>query len=767
MINLNNLKTGKRLALGFGLMLAMMVVGTILALYCITTINKHMDNTLEEAAKMSKIQQINSTLDTLYLEMWSLVTATNATDKQTRKAAVDVQREAYRNGLQELKAAAKTEQGRKLLAKLEEALTGCRELNQQVTEMAMKADGMDTKALQLFEDDGGKRMREQIDPAIAEIVAWRERRIKETDTLANTTVERAWWTLAIGLVIGAMGAVFFGAAITRSVVKPIRESVNFTELLAHGDFSTDIAEALRQRGDEMGELARAFHGMTGNTRKLLQEVTGGVQTLASSATELSAVSSQTSHAVRSMSERTSTVAAAAEEASANTTSVAASMEQAATNLASVASATEEMSATIGEIASNSEKARAISDQATEQAQTISALMQQLGVAAREIGKVTETITDISSQTNLLALNATIEAARAGAAGKGFAVVENEIKELARQTATATEDIKAKIAGVQNSAGSAITDIEKISGVIKEVGQIVSSIAASIEEQAAVTKDVAGNIAQATTGVRDSNERIAQTATVSKSIARDMTAVNTAVGDIRQGGEQLAASTAELSKLAEQLKATAGHFKVDTHSASSAASTHHSQTRATGTASRQESPSNVSHAAPASAKQAEEAVLIPWKETYSVGVLAMDSHHQKLISLINRLHSALKQGAGTTVAQGILKELMAYTQYHFKAEEELMGKCGFDGLESQKKVHEDFLRVVTAARDRWEAGDASVPRELLVTLESWLVKHITGMDKQYGPCIIRHLAGAKDTACPLRTGALARAGGKPLAGSGKA
>jgi methyl-accepting chemotaxis protein len=561
MINLNNFKTGKRLAFGFGMMLAMMVVGTILALYCITTINKSMDSTLEEVAKMSKIQQINSTLDTLYLEMWGLVTATNAAEKQTCKAAVDVQREAYRNGLQELKAAAKTEQGRKLLAKLEEALTGCRELNQQVTEMAMKAEGADAKALQLFEDDGGKRMREQIDPAIAEIIAWREQRIKETDTLAETVVDRAWWTLAIGLVIGAMGAVFFGAAITRSVVTPIRESVNFTERLARGDFSTDIPETLRQRGDEMGELARAFHGMTGNTRKLLQEVTGGVQTLASSATELSAVSSQTSHAVRSMSERTSTVAAAAEEASANTTSVAASMEQAATNLASVASATEEMSATIGEIASNSEKARNISDQATAQAQTISALMQQLGVAAREIGKVTETITDISSQTNLLALNATIEAARAGAAGKGFAVVANAIKELARQTATATEDIKAKISGVQNSAGSAITDIERISGVIKEVGAIVSSIAASIEEQAAVTKDVANNIAQATTGVKDSNERIAQTATVSKDIARDMTGVNTAVADIRQGGEQVAASTAELSRLAEQLKATASQFKV--------------------------------------------------------------------------------------------------------------------------------------------------------------------------------------------------------------
>ena len=120
-------------------------------------------------------------------------------------------------------------------------------------------------------------------------------------------------------------------------------------------------------------------------------------------------------------------------------------------------------------------------------------MQQLGAAAKEIDKVTETITRISAQTNLLALNATIEAASAGEAGHGFAVVANEIKKLARQTASATENIKEKIAGVQASTGSAIAGIEKISGVINDVGSIIVSIAAAIEEQSSVTKAVAGNI----------------------------------------------------------------------------------------------------------------------------------------------------------------------------------------------------------------------------------------------------------------------------------
>jgi len=360
--------------------------------------------------------------------------------------------------------------------------------------------------------------------------------------------------LALAIVLSCLVSLLVAKRLTAL----LKKGVDFAKKMSEGDFTQTLE--IDQK-DEIGVLAKALNHMGSNLRQMFGNMSTGVQTLASSSTELSAISGRTASGVKAMSEKAATVAAAAEEASANTKSVAASMKEAATNLESVASATEEMSATVGEIASNSEKGRAISEQATAQAQAITSLMQQLGQAATEIGKVTETITDISSQTNLLALNATIEAARAGAAGKGFAVVANEIKELARQTAAATEDIKAKIAGVQTSTGGAIADIEKITGVIKEVGSIVSTIAAAIEEQATVTKDVAGNIAQASAGVKEANERVAQTATVSKSIASDIAGVNAAVGDIRQGGEQVQASAGELSKLAEQLKATVGQFKV--------------------------------------------------------------------------------------------------------------------------------------------------------------------------------------------------------------
>ena len=561
MASLNNYKIGNRLSIGFGVLVFLLLVLSALAWREVKTINGNVDGMIEQSAKIRKIMEAGASLDGLYLDMYGLVTATNSETKQKCKAAIDHERTIYNKKLDELQATAKTPKGQQLLKDLREALVSARAVNTAVIDMALKANGADAVALQRFSAESMQVMTEKIDPAVEAIVTDREAKIKDLETASEEVYNRARWMLGIGAGVAVLVGLIFSLMITRSIVVPVRKSVEITGQLAEGNFSNDVPDALRSRGDEMGELARAFQAMIGSTRNLLTNMTQGVQTVASSATELSAVSAQTSQSVQTLSDKTSTVAAAAEESSSNTTSVAASMEQASTNLTSVASATEEMSATIGEIAANSEKARVTSAEAGVQAASVSALMQQLGAAAQDIGKVTETIAGISAQTNLLALNATIEAARAGAAGKGFAVVANEIKELARQTAAATEDIKAKISGVQTSAGSAIADIEKITGVINEVSHIVSSIATAIEEQSTVTRDVAGNIAQASVGVKDANERVAQTATVSRTMAQDITSVNTAANEIREGGEQVQASAMELSRLSEQLKELVGRFKV--------------------------------------------------------------------------------------------------------------------------------------------------------------------------------------------------------------
>jgi methyl-accepting chemotaxis protein len=348
--------------------------------------------------------------------------------------------------------------------------------------------------------------------------------------------------------------------ISYKLSKPIQEVSKKLHDISSGE--GDLTQRIMvQSKDEIGDLARYFNTFVDKLQNMVKNLSEGVRSVASSSVELSTISSQTAIQVSLMTDKSSAVAAAAEESSINTASVAAGVEQASTNLTSVAGATEEMTATISEIATHSEKARSISAEAGHQAHEVTVLMQKLGVAASEIGKVTETITAISSQTNLLALNATIEAARAGSAGKGFAVVANEIKELAMQTAAATTDIKARIMGVQESTQNAVANIEKITSVVHDIERIIMTIASAIEEQSVVTKEVAGNIAQASYGFRDVNERVTQNASVAQSIAQDISGVNLAVAQIRTGGEQVKMSADELSKLSKQLQSQVGQFKV--------------------------------------------------------------------------------------------------------------------------------------------------------------------------------------------------------------
>ena len=362
-------------------------------------------------------------------------------------------------------------------------------------------------------------------------------------------------------VSGLIAAVLLGLVISRSIALPLRDCVAFTGLLAQGDFSGTPPEEARRRGDEIGDLARAYHTMVGNVRNLIGDMAESARTLASSAAQMSEVSRHAAHSVAELSSKTTMMAAAGEQLSASIVNVAAGMEQTSTNLSSVATATEEMSATIGEIAGNTERARCTTGDAATQIDAFAQMLREMGVAANEIGKVTEAISGISSQTNLLALNATIEAARAGDAGRGFAVVANEIKELAQQTAGATEDIKKRIASIQDATGGAVKDIGGIVQVIRGVTDNVNSIAGAIEEQSGVTTEVAANITQASAGVQDATVRAAEMASVSKSLSADISGVDGITSEIRAGGENVRGTALELTRLAEHLMAQVGQFKV--------------------------------------------------------------------------------------------------------------------------------------------------------------------------------------------------------------
>jgi methyl-accepting chemotaxis protein/putative methionine-R-sulfoxide reductase with GAF domain len=229
---------------------------------------------------------------------------------------------------------------------------------------------------------------------------------------------------------------------------------------------------------------------------------------------------------------------AAEETSAQANSVSAGAEQVSSNVQTVATGVEEMGASIKEIAKNATEAAKVASVAVSVADKTNATVSQLGLSSAEIGKVIKVITSIAGQTNLLALNATIEAARAGEAGKGFAVVANEVKELAKETAKATEDISQKIEAIQRDTHEAVQAIDQIGAIIKQINEIQGTIASAVEEQTATTNEIARNIAEAAKGSTD--------------IAKNITAVAQAAGTTTEGVANTRSVAENLARLASEL-----------------------------------------------------------------------------------------------------------------------------------------------------------------------------------------------------------------------
>ncbi len=344
------------------------------------------------------------------------------------------------------------------------------------------------------------------------------------------------------------------------IVGPVNKVIESLRDISDGE--GDLTKRLEvQSRDELGQLAEVFNGFIGKLQKMITDITQSVNTLSDSSTELSSIAEHMSVGSAQTSDKSGTVAAAAEEMTSSMNSISAAMEESSTNTDTVATAAEEMNATINEIAQNAENARQISGQAVSKVTDSTRKMNELGEAAQSIGKVVETITDISEQVNLLSLNATIEAARAGDAGKGFAVVANEIKDLANQTSKASMDIKNKIGNIQESASSTLGGITEISAVINNVDEIVSTIATAVEEQSAATREIAENINQASSGIQEVNLNVSQSSAVADEITKDISEVNQSAADMANRSNQVKLSAKNLSALAEDLNKMAGRFKV--------------------------------------------------------------------------------------------------------------------------------------------------------------------------------------------------------------
>jgi methyl-accepting chemotaxis protein len=351
---------------------------------------------------------------------------------------------------------------------------------------------------------------------------------KEFDS-AEAVYGAARTTTLVLVVVGVLLGQLLGFGIARLIARPLRDTVGVLDGVAGGDLTMRVGVDGR---DEVGQMSATLNRALERMGEVVRSIGHSARVLGNSSEKLSAVSTQ--------------MASNAEETAAQANVASAAAEQVSSNVMTVSTNTEEMGASIKEIARSANEAARVATTAVKVAERTNATVAKLGESSAEIGNVIKVITGIAQQTNLLALNATIEAARAGEAGKGFAVVANEVKELAKQTARATEDISHKIEAIQDDTKGAVEAIAQIGKIINQINDIQNTIASAVEEQTATTGEISRNVAEA---ARGSNE-----------IAKNITGVAQAARSTTEGAGNTKSSADELARIALDLQKLVSQFK---------------------------------------------------------------------------------------------------------------------------------------------------------------------------------------------------------------
>jgi methyl-accepting chemotaxis protein len=529
------LTLGTKLGLGFGVILALMVLSVALTYSKASSIKE--TQTLITEVRVPTI----SALKDLQREL-------NQTQSKGRQAILAANEEGRREAagksfgaswdeigkivarLDELSPHWTIQANRDQLVEVKQELPSLRETQEALMKQA--ASGERDAVVKAGNDyaDKATAITEAIKKPLGDLADSFASTIKLNTEEMNAQTRSMNVTMAI-TTFAALGiGIFVAIFLSRSIASATQAVLVQAEAIAAGDLTKDDLQVRSK--DELGDLTAAINKMSGSLKRMILNITQNSIQVASASEELSSTSQQ--------------ITANSEETSAQARVVSEATMKVSQNLQTVATGAEEMGASIKEIAKNATEAAKVATSAVKVAETTTATVSKLGESSTEIGQVIKVITSIAQQTNLLALNATIEAARAGEAGKGFAVVANEVKELAKETAKATEDISRKIEAIQTDTKAAVDAIASISGVINQINDISSTIATAVEEQNATTNEMSRNVSEAAQGSGEITSNIAGVAQAAESTSRG-------AGDTQKAAQQLVETSAELRRLVEQFK----------------------------------------------------------------------------------------------------------------------------------------------------------------------------------------------------------------------